>query len=89
MLIIFSSSCRLLKRKKQGSKALKRNLISWLLQMLTDQLRHISLKNCYDDDIFNMFTQEDQYTELLEPIPEPRQVQQNDSNVIYAVSSME
>ncbi|GKA49908.1 hypothetical protein Tco_0742981, partial [Tanacetum coccineum] len=32
---------------------------------------------------------EDQYTELLEPIPEPHQVQQNDSNVIYEVSSVE
>ncbi|GJX95530.1 hypothetical protein Tco_0351328 [Tanacetum coccineum] len=46
-------------------------------------------KNCYDNDIFNMFTQEERYTELLEPIPEPHQVQQNDSNVISAVSSME
>ncbi|GJY59872.1 retrovirus-related pol polyprotein from transposon TNT 1-94 [Tanacetum coccineum] len=31
--------------------------------------------NCYDNEIFNMFTQEEQYTELLEPIPEPHQVQ--------------
>ncbi|GKC03228.1 hypothetical protein Tco_0994838 [Tanacetum coccineum] len=46
-------------------------------------------ENCYDNDIFNMFTQEEQYTELLEPIPEPHQVQQNDSNVISEVSSME
>ncbi|GJT88566.1 hypothetical protein Tco_1070283 [Tanacetum coccineum] len=46
-------------------------------------------KNCYDNDIFNMFTQEEQYTKLLEPIPEPHQVQQNDSNVISAVSSVE
>ncbi|GJV89891.1 hypothetical protein Tco_1533829, partial [Tanacetum coccineum] len=45
--------------------------------------------NCYNNDIFNMFTQEEQYTELLEPIPEPHQVQQNDSNVIFDVSSME
>ncbi|GKC06740.1 hypothetical protein Tco_0998350 [Tanacetum coccineum] len=45
--------------------------------------------NCYNNEIFNMFTQEEQYTELLEPIPEPHQVQQNDSNVIFAVSSME
>ncbi|GJS44051.1 retrovirus-related pol polyprotein from transposon TNT 1-94 [Tanacetum coccineum] len=44
-------------------------------------------KNCYNNDIFNMFTQEEQYTELLEPIPEPHQVQQNDSNVIYVVSN--
>ncbi|GKG28860.1 hypothetical protein Tco_0416225, partial [Tanacetum coccineum] len=46
-------------------------------------------KNCYDNDIFNMFTQEEQLTELLEPIPEPHQVQQNDSNVIFEVSSVE
>ncbi|GKA75731.1 retrovirus-related pol polyprotein from transposon TNT 1-94 [Tanacetum coccineum] len=30
--------------------------------------------NCYNNDILNMFTQEDQYTKLLEPIPEPHQV---------------
>ncbi|GJW05468.1 hypothetical protein Tco_1564324, partial [Tanacetum coccineum] len=29
--------------------------------------------NCYDNEIFNMFTQDEQYTELLEPIPEPHQ----------------
>ncbi|GJS99869.1 hypothetical protein Tco_0821039 [Tanacetum coccineum] len=45
-------------------------------------------KNCYDNDIFNIFTQEEQYTKLLEPIPEPHQVQQNDSNVISVVSSV-
>nr|GFC17690.1 hypothetical protein [Tanacetum cinerariifolium] len=28
-------------------------------------------KNCNDNEIFNVFTQEEQYTELLEPIPEP------------------
>nr|GEU75297.1 putative ribonuclease H-like domain-containing protein [Tanacetum cinerariifolium] len=33
---------------------------------------HLS-KNCYDNGIFNMFTQEEQYTELLEPIHEPHQ----------------
>ncbi|GJS19136.1 hypothetical protein Tco_0447768 [Tanacetum coccineum] len=45
--------------------------------------------NCYNNDIFNMFTQEEQYTKLLEPIPKPHQVQQNDSNVISEVSSVE
>ncbi|GKD41358.1 hypothetical protein Tco_1261565, partial [Tanacetum coccineum] len=45
--------------------------------------------NCYDNEIFNMFTQEEQYTKLLEPIHEPHQVQQNDSNVISDISSME
>nr|GEX70917.1 hypothetical protein [Tanacetum cinerariifolium] len=45
--------------------------------------------NCYDNEIFNMFTQEEQYTELLEPIPEPHQVPQNDNYVISEVSSVE
>ncbi|GJZ66944.1 hypothetical protein Tco_0630184 [Tanacetum coccineum] len=45
--------------------------------------------NCYDNEIFNMFTQKEQYTELLEHIPEPHQVQHNDSNVISEVSSVE
>nr|GEX10594.1 hybrid signal transduction histidine kinase M [Tanacetum cinerariifolium] len=45
--------------------------------------------NCYDNEIFNMFNQEKQYTELLEPIPEPHQVPQNDNNVIFKVSSVE
>nr|GEV49706.1 retrovirus-related Pol polyprotein from transposon TNT 1-94 [Tanacetum cinerariifolium] len=46
-------------------------------------------ENCYDNEIFNMFTQEEQYTELLGPIPKPHQVPQNDNNVISKVSSME
>nr|GEY92885.1 integrase, catalytic region, zinc finger, CCHC-type, peptidase aspartic, catalytic [Tanacetum cinerariifolium] len=46
-------------------------------------------ENCYDNEIFNMFTQEEQYTELLEPIPEPHQVPQNDNNVIPEVTSVE
>ncbi|GJS04271.1 retrovirus-related pol polyprotein from transposon TNT 1-94 [Tanacetum coccineum] len=45
--------------------------------------------NCYDDEILNMFTQEEQYTELLEPIPEPLQVLHNDSNVTSVASSVE
>nr|GEV19021.1 hypothetical protein [Tanacetum cinerariifolium] len=45
--------------------------------------------NCYNNDIFNMFTQEEQYIELLEPILEPHQVLQKDSNVISKASSME
>ncbi|GJY50356.1 hypothetical protein Tco_0441203 [Tanacetum coccineum] len=45
--------------------------------------------NCYNDEIFNMFIEVEQYTELLEPIPEPHQVLQNDSNVISKVSSVE
>nr|GEW12156.1 hypothetical protein [Tanacetum cinerariifolium] len=46
-------------------------------------------ENCDDNEIFNMFTQEEQYTELLEPIPEPHQVPQNDNNVTSEVTSVE
>nr|GEW04626.1 retrovirus-related Pol polyprotein from transposon TNT 1-94 [Tanacetum cinerariifolium] len=44
--------------------------------------------NCYDNDIFNMFTQEEQYTDLLEPIPEPQLVPQNDNHVTSVAPSM-
>nr|GEV43292.1 hypothetical protein [Tanacetum cinerariifolium] len=46
-------------------------------------------KDCYDNEIFNMFTQEEQYTELLVPIPETHQVPQNDNDIIYEVTSVE
>nr|GFB48307.1 hypothetical protein [Tanacetum cinerariifolium] len=46
-------------------------------------------ENCYDNEIFNMFTQEEQYTELLEPIPEPHQVPQNNNAIISEVTSTE
>nr|GEV17420.1 hypothetical protein [Tanacetum cinerariifolium] len=46
-------------------------------------------ENCDNNKIFNMFTQEEQYTELLEPIPEPHQVPQNDNEVISEVTGVE
>nr|GEW63425.1 hypothetical protein [Tanacetum cinerariifolium] len=46
-------------------------------------------ENCYDNEIFSMFTQEEQYTELLKPISESHQVPQNDNNVITEVTSVE
>nr|GFB85758.1 hypothetical protein [Tanacetum cinerariifolium] len=46
-------------------------------------------EKCYDNEIFNMFTQKEQYTKLLEPIPEPHQVPHNDNNVISEDSSIE
>nr|GFB38223.1 hypothetical protein [Tanacetum cinerariifolium] len=46
-------------------------------------------ENCDDNEIFNMFTQEDQYTELLEPIPESHQVRHNDNDVISEDTSEE
>nr|GFB86752.1 hypothetical protein [Tanacetum cinerariifolium] len=44
--------------------------------------------NCYDNEIFNMFTQEEQYTDLLEPIPEPQLVPQNDNHITSVAPSM-
>nr|GEY82797.1 integrase, catalytic region, zinc finger, CCHC-type, peptidase aspartic, catalytic [Tanacetum cinerariifolium] len=44
--------------------------------------------NCYDNEIFNMFTQEEQYMDLLEPIPEPQLVPQNDNHVTSVATSM-
>nr|GEY32525.1 hypothetical protein [Tanacetum cinerariifolium] len=46
-------------------------------------------ENCDDSEIFNMFTQEEQYTELLEPIPESHQVPQNHNDVISEDTSVE
>nr|GEZ08312.1 hypothetical protein [Tanacetum cinerariifolium] len=44
--------------------------------------------NCYNNEIFNMFTQEEQYTDLLEPIPEPQLMPQNDNHVTSVAPSM-
>nr|GFC64641.1 hypothetical protein [Tanacetum cinerariifolium] len=46
-------------------------------------------KNYDDNEIFNMFTQEEQYTELLEPKPESDQVPHNDNDVISKDNSLE
>nr|GEY70634.1 hypothetical protein [Tanacetum cinerariifolium] len=46
-------------------------------------------EDCYDNEIFNMFTQKEQYTELLEPFPKSHQVPQNDNNVISEVTNVE
>nr|GEW39361.1 hypothetical protein [Tanacetum cinerariifolium] len=55
----------------------------------TDGSAEVQLNdNCYDNEIFNMFTQEEQYTDLLEPIPEPQLVPQNDNHVTYVAASM-
>nr|GEX46586.1 hypothetical protein [Tanacetum cinerariifolium] len=46
-------------------------------------------ENCDDNEIFNMFTQEEQYIELLEPIPESHQVPHNNNDVISEDTSVE
>nr|GFC46576.1 hypothetical protein [Tanacetum cinerariifolium] len=52
----------------------------------TDQLRYMKIVMIM---IFNMFIQEEQYTELLEPIPESYQVPHNDNVVISDDTSVE
>nr|GEY21321.1 hypothetical protein [Tanacetum cinerariifolium] len=55
----------------------------------TDGSAEVQLNdNCYDIEIFNMFTQEEQYTDILEPIPEPQLVPQNNNHVTYVAPSM-
>nr|GEX34752.1 hypothetical protein [Tanacetum cinerariifolium] len=55
----------------------------------TDGSAEVQLNdNCYDNEIFNMFTQEEQYTDLLEPISEPQLVPQNDNHVTSVAPSM-
>nr|GFC60847.1 hypothetical protein [Tanacetum cinerariifolium] len=46
-------------------------------------------ENCDNNKIFNMFTQDEQYTELLEPIPEAHQVPHNDNDVTSEVTHVE
>nr|GEV52923.1 hypothetical protein [Tanacetum cinerariifolium] len=46
-------------------------------------------ENCDDNEILNIFTQEEQYAELLELIPEPHQVPQNDNYILSEVTSRE
>nr|GEZ30717.1 hypothetical protein [Tanacetum cinerariifolium] len=44
--------------------------------------------NFYDNKIFNMFTQEEQYTDLLKLIPEPQLVPHSDNHVTSVAPSM-
>nr|GEU99987.1 hypothetical protein [Tanacetum cinerariifolium] len=95
MLLIFRLSCSLLKRKKHGFNFKQKNLTSWLLQhdkalvYDTDGSAEVQLNDkCYNNEIFNMFTQEEQYTYLLDPILEPQLVPQNDNHVTSVTPSM-
>nr|GFB15644.1 hypothetical protein [Tanacetum cinerariifolium] len=54
----------------------------------TDESAEVN-ENYDANEIFNMLTQEEQYTELLEPIPELHQVPPNDNDVVSVVTSVE
>nr|GEZ21599.1 hypothetical protein [Tanacetum cinerariifolium] len=54
----------------------------------TDDSAEVQLNdNYYDNEIFNMFTQEEQYMNLLEPILESQLVPQNNNHVTYVALS--
>ncbi|GKD62519.1 reverse transcriptase domain-containing protein, partial [Tanacetum coccineum] len=54
-----------------------------------DEIEKVTANCNLQDNLQQASTSEEQYTELLELIPEPHQVQQNDSNVISAISNVE
>nr|GEV20292.1 hypothetical protein [Tanacetum cinerariifolium] len=54
-----------------------------------DEIEKVNANCILMDNLQQASTSEEQYIELLKPILEPHQVQQNDSNVIFEVSSME
>nr|GEW69644.1 uncharacterized mitochondrial protein AtMg00810-like [Tanacetum cinerariifolium] len=55
----------------------------------TDGSAEVQLNdNFYDNEIFNMFTQEEQYMDLLKPIPEPQLVPHNNNHVTSVAPSM-
>nr|GEV10219.1 uncharacterized mitochondrial protein AtMg00810-like [Tanacetum cinerariifolium] len=55
----------------------------------TDGSAEVQLNdNCYDNEIFYMFTQEEQCTVLLEPISKPQLVPPNDNHVTSVALSM-
>nr|GEY85745.1 hypothetical protein [Tanacetum cinerariifolium] len=54
-----------------------------------DEIKEVNA-NCFlMANLQQASTSEEQYTEILEPIPEPHQVPQNDNNVIFEVYSVE
>nr|GEZ11220.1 hypothetical protein [Tanacetum cinerariifolium] len=54
-----------------------------------DGLAEVQLNdNFYDNEIFNMFTQEEQYTDLLKLIPEPQLVPHSDNHVTSVAPSI-
>ncbi|GJR46621.1 hypothetical protein Tco_1314724 [Tanacetum coccineum] len=89
MLLIFRLKL-LIAQKKEARNQLQADEFDLMLLQADLRIKHEvpHYDNCYDNEIFNMFTQEEQYTEILEPIPEPHQVLQND-NVISDILSVE
>nr|GEU43426.1 Gag-Pol polyprotein [Tanacetum cinerariifolium] len=83
----FNANCILMASLQHASKS--GTQLDKALVYDTDGSTKVQLNdNCYDNEIFNMFTQEEQYTNLIEPNPEPQLVPQNNNHVTYVASSM-
>nr|GEX00018.1 hypothetical protein [Tanacetum cinerariifolium] len=54
-----------------------------------DEIEEVNVNCILMANLQQASTSEEQYTELLEPIPEQHQVPQNDNNVIFEVTSVE
>nr|GEU59906.1 Gag-Pol polyprotein [Tanacetum cinerariifolium] len=65
------------------------NLIAARARADLDEIEEVNANYILMANLQQASTSEEQYTELLEPIPEPHQVQQIDNNVILEVSSVE
>nr|GEW14139.1 ribonuclease H-like domain-containing protein [Tanacetum cinerariifolium] len=83
-----NANCILMAKLQQASSS-DTQIDSTLVYDLDCSAEVHEYENCYNNEIFNMFTQEEQYTELLEPIPESHQVPQNNNEVISEVTGVE
>ncbi|GJU96522.1 gag-pol polyprotein [Tanacetum coccineum] len=83
-----NANCILMANLQQASTSCTRNEKAPIYDSDGSSKVH-HYENCSDNELFNMFTQEEQYTELLKPITEPHLVQQNTSNVIITEPSVE
>nr|GEW88108.1 hypothetical protein [Tanacetum cinerariifolium] len=84
----FNANCILMANLQQASTSSTQTVKALVYDL--DGLAEVHhYENCYNNEIFNMFTQREQYTKLLEPITEPHPVQQNTSNAIFDEPSVE
>ncbi|GJR12319.1 putative reverse transcriptase domain-containing protein [Tanacetum coccineum] len=63
-----SNSCRLLKRKKQGSKALKRNVRSWLQMLIKEDTVGVKVKLHFEDTCSKASTSGNSVSDIMLPV---------------------
>ncbi|GJY12649.1 hypothetical protein Tco_0381958 [Tanacetum coccineum] len=83
----FSKLMNDFKKNKHFPEKIANNL-KFLNNLQPEWSHHVTIVH-QTKDLHEFTLAKEQYTELLDPIPKPHQVQQNDSDVIFAVSSVE